>query len=141
MFFVFGFTTAKLVADSLVLGVAAGMAWTWHNVAIQAIKRGARTGTDKIILTVWLAWFMLLVQRAYVIFAAMIDRPEWLVAGFVPILIAMMIFLAGFFGLSAPATGTEELPKRQQLHLIVGWFIAGAVGGGAIVYFLLSGPV
>lgn len=136
-----GAVTAKWLVDSLVLGVSAGMTWTWRAAAFRAIRSGAASGTAKVILAVWLAWAMLLVQRCYVLTAGALDRPEWLTTSFVPGLIATAIFLAGIYGLSAPATGSEDLPRREQLHLIVGWFITGAVGGGAVVYFLLAGPV
>lgn len=134
-----GQMTAKWLIDSMVLGVAAGMAWTWRSAAFRAIRRGGSSGTDKIILTVWLAWTTLLVQRGYVLTLNAMDRPQWLVDSFVPGLVATLIFLAGMYGLSAPATGAEDLLKREQLHLIIGWFITGAVGGGAIVYFMLTG--
>lgn len=137
--FAIGQLTAKWLIDSLVLGVAAGMSWTWRSAAFRAIKRGGASGTDKIILTVWLAWSTLLVQRCYVLATGALGRPDWLVESFVPGLVATLIFLAGMYGLSAPATGAEDLPRREQLHLIIGWFITGAVGGGAIVYFLLTG--
>lgn len=137
--FAIGQLTAKWLIDSLVLGVAAGMSWTWRSAAFRAIGRGGASGTDKIILTVWLAWTTLLVQRCYVLTTGALGRPEWLVDSFVPGLVATLIFLAGMYGLSAPATGSEDLPRREQLHLIIGWFITGAVGGGAIVYFVLTG--
>lgn len=134
-----GGVTAKWVVDSLVLGVAAGMTWTWRAAAFRAIRRGGGSGADKIILAVWTAWTTLLVQRAYVLTLGALGRPQWLLDSPVPGLVATLIFLAGMYGLTAPATGTDDLPKREQLHLIVGWFITGAVGGGAIVYFLLTG--
>ena len=134
-----GQMTAKWLVDSLVLGVAAGMTWTWRAAAFRAIRRGGGSGADKIILAVWTAWTTLLVQRAYVLTLSVMGRPQWLLDSPVPGLVATLIFLAGMYGLTAPATGTEDLPKREQLHLIVGWFITGAVGGGAIVYFLLTG--
>lgn len=137
--FAVGSVTAKWLVDSLVLGVAAGMAWTWRSAAFRAIRRGGSSGTDKIILTVWLAWAVFLVQRCYVLMLGALKRPDWLVDSVAPGLITTLIFLAGMYGLSAPATGTEELPRREQLHLIIGWFITGAVGGGAIVYFALTG--
>lgn len=135
-----GAVTAKWLVDSLVLGVAAGMTWTWRTAAFRAIRRGASSGTDKIILTVWLAWFMFLVQRSYVLMAGALARPDWLTSSAMPGLIATMIFLAGMYGLSAPATGSEDLPRREMLHLIIGWVITGAVGGGAVVYFWIGGP-
>jgi hypothetical protein len=137
--FALGQLTAKWLIESLVLGVASGMCWTWRSAAFRAFRRGGSTGTDKIILTVWLAWTMLLVQRSYVLSSGALRRPEWLTDSPVPGLIAKAIFLAGMYGLSAPAAGVEDLPKREQLHLIIGWFNAGAVGGGAVVYFLLIG--
>jgi hypothetical protein len=134
-----GGMTAKWLVDSLVLGVAAGMTWTWRAAAFRAIRRGGGSGADKIILAVWTAWSTLLIQRAYVLTLAALGRPTWLVGSPAPGLIATLIFLAGMYGLSAPAAGAEDLPKREQLHLIIGWFITGAVGGGAAVYFLLTG--
>ena len=84
--------TAKWLIDSLVLGVAAGMSWTWRSAAFRAIRRGGSSGTDKIILTVWLAWTTLLVQRCYVLSAGALKRPEWLTDSAVPGLVAVLIF-------------------------------------------------
>ena len=125
----------KLIADSLVLGVASGMVWIWSPAARRAIWRGAIDGSDKVILTVWLAWSMYLVQRADTLTATALDRPVWLTESLVPQMIATFIFLAGMFGLVAPASAPSE---RHPIGVISGWFVAGLVAGGALVYALLT---
>lgn len=125
---------AKWIADSLVLGAAAGMVWTWGPAASRAVRRGAASGSDKVIMTVWLAWALYLVQRAYVL----INKDGILTGTLVPHLIATFIFLAGMYGLAAPIDPREELPPRQMAFIITGWFITGIVAGGAAVYALLT---
>lgn len=41
-----GQMTGTWLIDSLVLGVAAGMLWTWRSAAFRAIGRGGSTDTD-----------------------------------------------------------------------------------------------
>lgn len=125
---------AKWMADSAVLGIAAGVCWTWGAAAGRAVSRGARTGIDKVILTVWLAWCMYFVQRFYVL----INKDQWLTGTLVPHLIATFILLAGMFALAAPHDSEEELPKGQMIFLAIGWLITGLVAGGAAVYALLT---
>lgn len=138
VYYALGYSTGKWLADSLVTGVAAGMSFTWFAAAMRAMRRGAGDGTAKIVLTVWLAWTIYLVQRVYVLILAALGRPQWLSESFVPQLIATVIFLAGAYGLSAPVSGAEELPRREMAVLLVGWFVAGIVGGGAAMYWLLN---
>lgn len=125
----------KLIADSLVLGVASGMVWIWSPAANRALRRGAIAGSDKVILTVWLAWAMYLVQRSYTLVNTALDRPLWLTESMIPQLIATFIFLAGMYGLVAPASVATE---RHPVSVISGWFVAGLVAGGATVYALLT---
>ena len=138
VYYALGYSTGKRMADSLVTGVAAGMSFTWFAAAMRSMRRGAVDGTAKIVLTVWLAWTIYLVQRVYVLVLAALGRPQWLSESFVPQLIATVIFLAGAYGLSAPVSGAEELPRREMAVLLAGWFVAGIVGGGAAMYWLLT---
>lgn len=127
--------TAKWIADSLVLGVAAGMAWTWGRAALAALREGARSGADKIVVTLWLAWLMYFVQRVYV-FA---NKDGAFSDTLAPQIIATFIFLAGMYGLAAPVEpgGREPLPTA----VISGWFVTGLVAGGTAVYLLLTSGI
>lgn len=128
----------KLIADSLVMGVASGMVWIWSPAANRALRRGALDGSDKVIITVWLAWTMYLVQRSYTLVNTALDRPVWLTESLAPQMIATFIFLAGMYGLVAPAS---EPSQRHPMSVISGWFVAGLVAGGATVYALLTAGI
>lgn len=138
-YFALGSWVAKWVVDSLVLGVASGMAWTWTPAARRAIWRGVIDGSDKVILTIWLAWTVLFVQRIYTMINVALDRPDWLASSLVPQLIATLIFLAGIFGLAAPASETRELPRGDMLVVVSGWFVTGIVTGATAAYLLIIG--
>src|SRR5690606_38192315 len=125
----------KLIADSLVMGVASGMVWIWSPAAHRSLRRGALDGSDKVIITVWLAWTMYLVQRAYTLVNTALDRPVWLTESLAPQMIATFIFLAGMYGLVAPASAPTQ---RHPMSVVSGWFVAGLVAGGATVYALLT---
>lgn len=131
---------AKWMADSLVLGVAAGMSWTWTPAARRALRAPSEPdGSDKIVLTIWLAWTLYFVQRVYTIANAALERPEWLTNSVIPLLIATLIFLAGLYGLAAPASTAKDMPRRQMLTVWSGWFVTGLVTGAAAVYLLIMG--
>lgn len=130
-YYALGPWTAKWIADSLVLGVAAGMAWTWTKPARAAIADGARAGADKIVITIWLAWTMYFVQRAYVL----INKDGVLTDTLVPQLIATFIFLAGAYGLAAPV---ESPRKELPVAVVSGWFVTGIVTGATAVYLILT---
>lgn len=128
---------AKIIRDSAVLGIAAGVCWTWGAAAVRALGRGARSGIDQVILTVWLAWFMYFVQRYYVL----VNKDDWLTETIVPHMIATLILLAGMYALAAPHDSQEKLPQGKIVFLAVGWLITGLVAGGAAVYALLTSGV
>lgn len=130
-YYALGPWTAKWIVDSLVLGVAAGMAWTWTNPARAAIADGARAGADKIVITIWLAWAMYFVQRAYVF----INKDGGLSDTLAPQLIATFIFLAGAYGLAAPIESTR---KELPVAVVSGWFVTGIVTGATAVYLILT---
>lgn len=135
---------AKWIADSLVLGVWAGMTWTWTRVATRSLTKARPDGVDKIIGLVWLSSAMILVQRVYTIAVSAFTtsdgvRPLWLTESFIPQLIATLFFLAGLFGLFAQSDQARDLPRRQYLTVMSGWFVAGIVTGAAAVYLLIAG--
>lgn len=128
----------KLIADCLVAGVASGIVWIWSPAASRAVRRGATSGEDKIILMIWLAWSLYLLQRVYSLSTSALGDPTWLREGFAAQLIATLIFLAGMYGLTAPASPVGE---RHPPSVISGWFVAGLVAGGAAVYAFLTAGV
>lgn len=133
--FATGHFWGKLLADCLVAGVASGIVWIWSPAASRALRRGAVAGEDKIILMIWSAWTMYLVQRIFSLSSSALGEPIWLKESIVPQLIATFIFLAGMYGLTAPASPVGE---RHPVSVVSGWFVAGLVAGGATVYTLLT---
>lgn len=138
VYYAVGPWVAKWIADSLILGVAFGMSWTWGPAAFRSLGRGAIDGADKIVLTIWLAWTVLLLQRAYTMSVAALDDPFWLTSSPVPQLIATLIFLAGVYGLVAPVNAERQLPRREMIVVVSGWFLTGIVTGAAAAYLFIT---
>lgn len=135
---------AKWVVDSLVLGVWAGMTWTWARAARIAGVKTRPDAADMVVVTLWMASAMYVIQRIYSMAVVALTSPEgvrpiWLTESIVPHMIATLIFIAGIHGLSAQSEEARNLPRRQYLTVVSGWFVAGIVTGAAAVYLLIVG--
>lgn len=130
MFRLFGFEITKGTANVLVLGEAVTISITWFWAALRAFRRGGSDDISKIILSVWLAWTALIIQRVYVIVAQAYDRADWLVDGYMSIFVTVLILISGGYAVMAPSAG-ENVPRRERIWTILGATIGGAVIGAA----------
>ncbi len=136
-YFLLGSQSAKLIIDALVLGASVTIFLSWGRVAMGALIRGAHSGEDKIVLTIWLAWTVLMIQRVYVIVYAIMGKPEWVMELPIGGVISTLIFLSGMFAVFAPVTpelgSTTPLPRSILIACTVGAFVSGVI---VAAYFL-----
>jgi hypothetical protein len=136
--YVVGAETVKFFVDALLLGVSVMLCWTWGPAALRALLNGGHGDVAKIVLTIWLAWTALLVQRVYVISMALLGRPQWLLDSPAAGLIATIILIAGCYALLAPSAG-GDVPKQEVRNLIIGVALGGVVVGVAVGLLLARG--
>lgn len=125
---------AKVTIDSLTLGVGLVIMYSWGSAAISAIRTGIRKDSSKIVLTIWLSWTVLVIQRIYVLIYTIIGKPDWLADSFFPGLITVLIFIAGMYAIVAPVQ-TDPTPRRQVISLVVSGVVAGLVAGIIIGFY------
>lgn len=130
MFLIMGPEFTKSTVNILVLGEAVTICITWFWAALRAFRRGGSDDISKIILSVWLAWTALIIQRIYVIIAQSYNRPEWLIDGYLSIFVVVLILISGGYAVMAPATG-EDVPRRERVWTTLGATIGGVVIGAA----------
>jgi len=131
----------KQTVNVLLLGTAVTISVSWFWPAMRAFRRGASDDVSKIVLTIWLSWTALIVQRVYTIVSDALGRPDWLIQSPAALVVAVLILIAGGYAVVAPASG-EDVPKREKVWSIfattVGGIVMGAVGM-AIFYKNLIG--
>lgn len=134
--FLLGAEVAKLILDSLVLGVAVVISWSWSSAAWEAASNGGRDASDRILLTIWLAWTTLAIQRIYVITVTALGRPDWLTSSIWPGEITTLIFVAGMYAIFAPVTG-DKVPRREIINTIIAVAIGSAMAGASAAIAML----
>jgi hypothetical protein len=135
--YVIGQELTKLYLDVL-LGASVIVSLTWFPAARDAIRRGANTAGDKIILSIWVSWTALLVQRIYVLGVSITTDPitgqraDWLVTSPAATVVAALILVAGAY--TAYATVSDaRVPIHERKFVLTATFI-----GGLIVGFVLA---
>lgn len=135
MYAVFGQNVPRQLANILLLGTAVTISVSWFFPAMRAFKRGAGDDISKIVLTVWLSWTALVVQRVYTIIVE--NVPAWtdtLRESPASIIVAVLILISGGYAVVAPATG-EDIPRREKVWTLIAATIGGIVMGGMVVSF------
>lgn len=126
---------AKFVVDALLLAVSIIISCTWAPAAWRALRRGASDDVGKVVLTVWLAWSALLIQRVYVIVLAATGLTAAAANSPFPGLIATIILVAGAYAVLAPSEG-EGVPRAELINLIAASFVAGVAVCLAVVVLI-----
>lgn len=131
-YFVFGLYWTKLVVDTLLLGAAIIVSTTWFTAALDAFRAKAVDAGDKIVLTVWITWTAILIQRLYVIVGTALDRPQWWVDSPGSITVTTLVLIAGAYA-SYATVGDAHVPIRERRFVLMATFIGGLVVGGTLV--------
>lgn len=136
----------KLVLDILLFGVAIVVFGTWFFAALDALRNGAKTASDKVILTVWGTWTAVLVQRIYVLVITalsttnaegVVTRPLWLTDSPVSVFLVALFLIAGLY--AAYATVSEaDVPVQERRSVLIATFVGGlavgVVGTAAVIF-------
>jgi hypothetical protein len=146
-FYTLGVTTLALILNILVLGVAVVASLSWTPAAISAFRNGAAHADDKVILSVWGSWTVLLLQRIYVLGITIasetkpdgtVVRPAWLVESPINSLIVTLIIIIGCY--ASYATVTEAgAPKRERSWMVFCTGVAIGVVIGVLGLLVLAG--
>lgn len=127
MFMVFGQDITKNTVNILLLGEAVTISITWFWAAMRAFRRGGSDDISKVVLSVWLAWTALIMQRIYVIILDAYNRPDWIVNSYASTFVVVLILISGGYAVMAPASG-DDIPRRERV-----WTTLGATIGGIVI--------
>jgi hypothetical protein len=126
-----------MLVDLSVLGISAYHTVNYSPPALRALRSGASTGGQRIVVGMWLFWLVLLAQRGWVVVLSAAGRPESLSHSLVPTVIASGLFIAGFYLAAAPVSDNYELPKRETRMMLLAtafsFLIVGLVLGIYVV--------
>lgn len=136
MYLGLGYTPAKYTIDSLTLGVGVVISWTWLSAAIGAIKDGIQKPTSKIILTIWLTFNVLILQRLYVLVWNLVGQPDWMQNSPISGVITTLLFIAGMYAVIAPTQDDDNTPRVETYSIMIGTALAGIVVGIIIGLFI-----
>lgn len=128
----------------LVLSVSVVVNITWFPAAMGAIRNGAKSAADKIVLTVWGSWMILTIQRIYALLLTIytVDdvRPQWLIESPINVLIVTNIIVVGCYA-AYSTIGEAEAPRQEKLWVYFGTAAGGCVFGILVTWTLLGGKI
>lgn len=139
-YFVVGRAETLYALNILVLSVSVVVNITWLPAAIGAIKNGARSAADKIVLTVWGSWMILTIQRIYALLLTIYERPTWLIETPINALIVTGIIVAGCYA-AYSTIGEAEAPHQEKIWVYFGTAAGGCVFGVLVTWTLLGGRI
>ncbi|KQS79021.1 hypothetical protein ASG25_10555 [Rhizobium sp. Leaf384] len=126
------------ISSALVLGTTVAIIFRWTRDALISLRDG-RQGHDFLIVGVFSIVLMILIQRVWVIWLRITDRPDHLVNSAMTAFIPWMLAWACILVLIAPDAGVGAVPPRSRVLLYVGLFAAGMASGVSILLpFILS---
>jgi hypothetical protein len=139
-YYLIGRAETLYALNILVLSVSVVVNITWFPAAIGAIRNGARSAADKIVLTVWGSWMILTVQRIYTLLLTVYERPSWLIETPINILIVTGIIVAGRYA-AYSTIGEAEAPRQEKLWVYFGTAAGGCVFGILVTWSLLGAKI
>jgi len=139
LYWAIGNVTAKLIVDGLAIGVGFVIMYTWGPAAISAIRHGVQKDSSKIVLTVWMIWTIVVVQRVFVIVSTFLGNPPWLINSVIPGVIVTLAFVAGMYAAVAPVqTDSPMESKKELINLIIAAVLGLAVATCVVMFYLLQ---
>ena len=130
---------SKFVIDISAFGFITFIIISAGPAGIRAFKDGLKTGSDRFLFSYWLLWIFNLIQRAWVIFVGLLNRPEYLTHSPFPGLLAVMLIIAAAHGIVAPITGHERLETNHILLMVISGILSGIIIGIAIGVYIVNG--
>lgn len=137
-YFIFGATATKTVMDSLVIGTAVTICWSWRRPAWYSLKEGVKDGSGNILVSIWLLWTILLLYFVYVVVFTLMGRPEWVRNLPIGGSVSTMLFLSGSYAVLVPLNTSEEIPRPTLRGIVVGIAIGCMVAGALMTATFLK---
>lgn len=141
LYYVFGRDDSKFVADWLVLIGATFMSAMTFTPAWNGIKSGGKSGSDQLMISFWMVWTFVLVQRVWIITTNLPNTPDYFRLSPVSGLIATMFAIAAGYGIAAPLSNSPEVPKQQIIPMLIATAISSIISGLVIGIYVARGWV
>jgi drug/metabolite transporter (DMT)-like permease len=138
MYYAFGQDIPRQIANIVLLGTAVTICLGWFPAAQKALRNGVQEGRELIIVTIWMSWTGLLVQRVYTIANESLGRPDWLTNSPGSIIVAVLIMVSGLYAVVAPITDPEVLSREKvwdRWAIAAGAFVSVCA---AIAYYVVG---
>lgn len=145
LYLVQGFIISKFVADLVVLALLTYMAAFTTPDAILSIRKGMRRANERFIVSYWLAWTLILIQRIWILTIALLQKAnnnvpntDWSQSS-ISGNIAIMFGIAAAYGAMAPFTGPDKIAPHGYVTMIVSVSLASIVSGIIIGIYIVGG--
>ena len=127
MYYLFGQEIPRQIANIVLLGTAVTISIGWMPAAINAFREGIKTGSHLIVVTIWMSWSGLMIQRVYTIINESLGRPDWLTNSPGSIIVAVLIMVSGLYAVVAPITDPEVLKREKvwdHIAIVIGVIVS-----------------
>jgi|SRR6478609_9264019 len=122
-----GHDKARIVVNSLTVGVFLAVMLTWFKKFRNAVAAGIKDGTDNIFVGIWLLSFVMVVYLVYIAVLIAFGLRDWSRTQPFGGIFTIMFFLAGSSLYLAPINTHEEIEPISLRW----WLTAGVLGGVA----------
>lgn len=116
---------ARIVANSLTVGVYLAVMLTWFRKFRGAVVRGIKDGTDNIFVGIWVNAFVMVSYLVYIAVLIALDLREWARVQPIGGIFTVLFFLSGASLYLAPVNTQEEIEPVSLRW----WLAAGIIGG------------
>ncbi len=113
MYYILGQEIPRQLANIILLGIATAISIGYFPSAQKAVKEGVSSGRQLIIVTIWLSWTGLFIQRIYTITNEALERPDWLANSPGSIIVAVLILISGLYAVIAPISDPDVLTREK----------------------------
>lgn len=120
----------------LVIAIIVGISWL--PAALSALRGGVRSAADKIVITVWGSWTLLICSSIYAVLNIILEQPKWLENSPALGIILTLFFMMGLYAAYATVS-VEAMPKQEKIWLLVSTFLGGGVMGAVLTWIILAG--
>lgn len=137
-YLIVGAELSVLAVRFLLLVIAVIVGISWLPAAISAMRGGVRSAADKIVITVWGSWTLLICSSIYAVLNIVLEQPAWLTNSPALGIILTMFFMMGLYAAYATLSA-EVLPKQEKVWLLISTFLGGTVMGAVATWIILVG--
>lgn len=124
---------ARIVANSLTVGVYLAVMLTWFRKFRGAVARGIVDGTDNIFVGIWVNAFVMVAYLVYIAVLIAFDLRKWSQTQPFGGMFTLLFFLSGASLYLAPVN-TQEKIESVSLR----WWLLSGVAGGIVAGVLMT---